>query len=347
MITRGIAIDVEAINSDWAHPEKSGIKCVTVLDFEFDDTFVGGTSCMTFEESSLKLLQEKLVKHEGVILGHNLFSYDYRILSSRINLHGIIEKTINLVTWLEERNDVSDFALGFHGLVKLNIEGSQRIATGLVKKLWLDGRKQEVFDSNMEDCISLLELYGQLLFQRILLLPLKKRGERNKTFRRISINDTDLEILTGRHRYFLSEDWDKMIESQVDDNYWARELRGGRFGKCPDRYYSIYEAFRCKDKKKAAIIYYRRHRRHKLNKVFDLSKIVPDTLDKKLNAAFEPEFIGYCKADVLHFPGASQGPIFSDKGTSFGTPTGLPPAVKKHLKSIKHLIDDPNLYSFR
>src|SRR5260221_4939778 len=166
MITIGIAIDVEAIKSDWKHPEKSGIKCVTVLDFEFDDTFVGGTSFITFVESSLKLLQERLTRHEGVILGHNLFSYDYRILSSRINLHGIIEKTIDLTTWLEERNETSDFAIGFPGLVKLNIEGSQRIATGSVKKLWMDGREQEVFDANMDNCISLLELYGQLLFKR-------------------------------------------------------------------------------------------------------------------------------------------------------------------------------------
>lgn len=347
MITKGIAIDVEAIKSDWKQPEKSGIKCVTVLDFEFDDTFVCGTSFITFVESSLKLLQERLAKHEGVILGHNLFSYDYRVLSSRINLRGIIEKTINLTTWLEERNETSDFAIGFPGLVKLNIEGSQRIAAGSVKKLWMDGREQEVFDSNMDNCISLLELYGQLLFKRELLLPLKKRGASENVFRRISINDTDLEILTGRHHYFSSKDWLRMIELPANDYSWAHALRNGGFGKCPDRYHSIYEAFRCKDKKKAAIFYCRRHRKFKSNKTFDIAEIVPDTLVKELKAASEPQFIGYCNADVLHIPEVNQGSIFNVSTAKFGIPNDLPLVIKKHLKTIKNQIDDPKLYTFQ
>jgi hypothetical protein len=347
MIAKGIAIDVEAVNADWQYPEKSGIKCVTVLDFEFDDTFVGGTSAITFEESSLKLLQEKLAKHQGVILGHNLFLYDYRVLSSCISLRGIIEKTIDLTTWLEERCGMSDFAFGFHALVKLNIEGSQRIATGSVKKLWLNGRKQEVFDSNMNDCISLLELYGQMLFKRTLLLPLKRRGKCENIFRRISINDTDLEILNGHFHYFSSKDWYKIIDLPANDFHWARALRDGLLGRCPDRCYSVYEAFRCKDKKKAAIIYCRKHRHHKSNKAFDVSGIVPDTIDKEVTAAFEPQFIGYCDAKVLHFPEATQGSIFNVGTAQFGIPNDSPSVIKRHLKTIKSQIDDPKLYTFK
>src|SRR5205814_246169 len=110
----------------------------------------------TFEEDALPLLRERLMNHRGFILGHNLFTFDFRVLSSRIKLDGIIEKTVDIRAWFEERMFEPDLNYAFNSLVKYNLEDAVIPSTNQSNRLWLRNSKEQVFDANQNDCINLL-----------------------------------------------------------------------------------------------------------------------------------------------------------------------------------------------
>jgi len=345
MIKKGIVLDVEAIRADWRFPEKSGIKCVTALDFDYDHKFLGGGKFLTFEEASLRLLQAKLSKHKGIIVGHNLFAYDYRVLSSRIKLNGIIEKSVDLSTWFEERIDPnSDLTFDLQGIIKLNLGRNRTRATRHVNKLWLAGGKRQVFDQNMVDCISLVELYGQMLFNRTINVPFKKRGFSETRFRCLHMNETDLDVLRGKHSYFSSKEWYKLIQAPANEYGWAHMLRSGQIGNCPNRVDFSYDALRCKDDKKAALFFILRNQGRRPDKKFRISREISDVLETELSAAAKPQFLGYCDAEGLLSAGVTHRKVFWERINRWGHPNDLPLPIKRHLKRIRKQFDDPNIY---
>jgi hypothetical protein len=345
-IRRGIAVDVESIKSDRKHPEKSGLKCVTVLDFEFDDDFVGGHTAITFEEEALPLLREKLAKHTGIILGHNLFTFDFRVLSSRIKLDGIIEKMVDIRAWFEERTFEPDLPFSFNSIVKHNLDDPAIPSTTKINRLWLTSRRDQVFESNQNDCINLLTLWGKMIFKRELNVPLLKLGRAKTIVRRFRINDVDRQILLGHHFYFDTKTWNRCLRFPATDFSWARSIRDQHSAiACgANRKENRYEAVRCRNSAKAAVFYVERYRSFKLNRRFLTSQFAPDLIEVELTAASAPVLIGYTSTNVLPFRDATMGTLYSGKTTECYR--SLPPCVIKHIESVGQEIDDPRLYEW-
>jgi hypothetical protein len=343
MAKKGIAIDVESIGSNWEHPEKSGLKCVSLFDFEFGDDCVAGTTLITFEESSLGLLRERLLKHEGIILTFRGFVFDYRVLSSRMSLEGIIEKTVDLYSWREERMDDTELAFDLKQLSKLNLEPGPIRATQTLHKLWQVGERDSVFEANQNDCVNLLTLWAKMILRRELFVPSKKSGG-PALIRRLRMSDVDLRILRGGHFYFGATDWKKMLKQSAKDFYWARSLRSARggIGRSPERRIRTYEAVRYKKAKRAAVFYCERLREFKQNRKFQAAQFAEGLEDVEIVAATKPELIGSTDCKVFSFPLSKQTTIFSsDRFPLFDK---LPACVTRHARKLKYEIDDPQVY---
>jgi hypothetical protein len=192
-----------------------------------------------------------------------------------MNLEGIIEKTVDLQAWFEERTSIPEMPFAFQSLVKYNLDQPRIPSTNKTNQLWLTNRKDQVFEINENNCANLLVLWSKMILKRELDLPVRKTGRQARPVRRLRMNDVDLKVLTGGHFFFDAELWSRFLKFPATNYSWARALRtqASTIGCGENRREKRYEAIRCRTSAKWAVFFIERFRSFKLNKLSSLGNL--------------------------------------------------------------------------
>jgi len=160
-----------------------------------------------FRRTELSELHALLLSFDGLILGQNLFNFDYRVLRPHISLQGIVEKTLDLYFFLDSIDSQKRARLSLEVLAQCNLRTRKLSINSDIPALWRAGRIRQVLRRNERDCDLVAELWMKLIRDRYLKSKLRLLGmsENARTPVYLQVNEPQLPVLYG-HRPFLTHD---------------------------------------------------------------------------------------------------------------------------------------------
>jgi hypothetical protein len=209
---------------------------ICILDIETDEdavrnpegcvVFVVGVKTFVLREGSYQAAQYKwyspkefadlagfLHSFNGLIIGHNIFEFDYRTIRLSLSLDGVLEKTVDTLDFLRRKiKKRRKGLLSLDSLSRANLGKSKTLDGESAPKLWRQGRYDEVIAYNENDCLLTMELWQHFVIERSgVLKSYQKTGWTDEgTF---NISDKDLEELLGKKPKYTYETWKQKLEA--------------------------------------------------------------------------------------------------------------------------------------
>lgn len=210
------AFDIETARGDARHPERCEIACAGALVYKRAGSSWRQAGYRWFGAGELSELATFLRGFPGLIIGHNVFNFDYRVLRPHVSLEGIIEKTVDLLLALQNISRSRDADLTLASLARINLRRRKLGMSRSMPRLWRAGEHRHVLAHNKRDCELTAELWMHLL---------RRRGVR--TFTILGILGIDSHILTpdalallaGRTPQLAHAEWLSRIET------WGNAIR--------------------------------------------------------------------------------------------------------------------------
>lgn len=168
-----------------------------------------------FLPNELKKLQDILENASGIIIGHNLFDFDYRVLSKYINISpAIIRKSIDTLYFLYRKNSHDYRGCGLDRLAKLNIGLEKTLNSRKVGSFWLRGYQRKVIQYNKHDCSLTFRIYTHMLRKKyIYYLRYKREYDWPAYPEKVDITKKDLLLLTGKRKMISFKQWNSLSKS--------------------------------------------------------------------------------------------------------------------------------------
>lgn len=257
-------LDLETERADFANPEKSKLAFVGVMPYTLKNRRYYPSEHRCFLPHQMKELEDFLRRFPGILVGHNLYDFDFRVLRPLISLRGLIEKAVDTLYILREKNKKRVAGLSLNDVSLINF-GTRKLLDGrAIPDLWRRGRFRKVINYNKQDCLLTKTLWFAMVRQRpigvnyrsftqwslfrcrscrkthigeLLMegkLFVKRSHYRPKlNFPRIMLQRRDVPHLTGQSPLFTFAAWTRRIQSN-----------GSVFGK---RRKAAERSVRCKD----------------------------------------------------------------------------------------------------
>ena len=119
------------------------------------------------DKEHYQLLEKYLTDFPGIIVGHNIFGFDYKVLKNFIDLRGVISKSVDTLDLLSSKCKGKRVEVVLEqsiqdkfGCVSKKFEGAT------ISGLWNSGKGNEVIDYNIEDCLLTFKLWYHLTTKR-------------------------------------------------------------------------------------------------------------------------------------------------------------------------------------
>lgn len=205
--TRVCVLDVETRKTSFKRPESSDIAIVGVMIFQLSGDGYISKGYRSYSSENLQALSRFVKDFDGIIIGHNIFEFDYRVLRQRIDLQGVIEKTVDTLAFLWLKKGRQSGGLSLRNLSDLNLRGSKGDLSHRVGTIWDNGQRNVVIRYNRNDCRLTMNLWLHLLLKRH--IHLTHETHRSGPLR---IDTHDLPVLLGRSRLFTYKKWVTKIE---------------------------------------------------------------------------------------------------------------------------------------
>jgi len=133
-------------------PEGCEIACAGVLLYRRFRSSWRQVGYQWFGAAQLSDLATFLHQFPGLIIGHNIFNFDYRVLRPHVPLTGIIEKTVDLFLALQNISRSRDARLTLNSLARINLRRRQLGKSRSMPRLWRAGQHRRVLAHNKRDC---------------------------------------------------------------------------------------------------------------------------------------------------------------------------------------------------
>jgi len=161
------AFDIETAKTTIRSPEGCEIACAGALIYNRIGSSWRQADYRWFGAGELPELEKFLRRFPGLIIGYNVFDFDYRVLRPHIPLEAILEKTVDLRLILVDSLDSGRNArLSLASLARMNLGRRKLHESRKMPALWRAGKRQSVLAHNKRDCELTAELWMYLLRQR-------------------------------------------------------------------------------------------------------------------------------------------------------------------------------------
>lgn len=170
-----------------------------------------------FTPATIKQLEEFLKHFPGIILGHNIINFDYRILARYISLEGIIDKTVDTLYFLHGKHGFRTAGLGLDALSRLNL-GRRKIYLNArnLGRLWRHGHRRKVLEYNKTDCLLTKALWWHLLKEQSVEVQFKDSYESFMNNQSYPIVDEDRTVLVGKKPLLTFQIWRQHLHENSD-----------------------------------------------------------------------------------------------------------------------------------
>lgn len=157
--------------------------------------------------TELPQLEADLHRHRGLIVGHNIFGFDYRVLRTRIDLRGIVDKSVDTLFFLWHATGRELAGLALEKLAQANLSTGKTMKGREVQAAWQGGRHDEVIAYNDMDCQLTFDLWWHLVSEGRIFIP---RGYRSES---LVLATRNLRELTGSRLPFTFHTWERKLQT--------------------------------------------------------------------------------------------------------------------------------------
>lgn len=207
-------LDVETWRTNFNRPEKSKIAFVGVLWCDYRDRKASPGRFQVFDENELQALEKLLREFKGLIVGHNLFQFDYRVMASYVNVLPFIAKSSDTLLKLRSRSQMwGDLSL--EGLCCANrFPGKRTIDGSSVARLWrIKSQRWRVLKRNEND-LRMTRLLWNALIKNSCVQALEFHGYCSiPTNIHVRLRDSDVAHLLGKTAQANPLSWRKAFEA--------------------------------------------------------------------------------------------------------------------------------------
>jgi len=218
------SLDIETSKTDFSCPEKSTLAFVGLQCY-----FYKGKKLYSgykhYAPTELHKLRELLIDIPCVIVGHNILGFDYRVLNSHMDLHGIIEKSVDTLFFLKGQTGGVINGLSLKSLSIWNDLGLKGFDVDpwttyspwekgeSVSKVWNRGERRKVYKYNKKDCELTYNLWSKILDSgEIRWQQFGKFGERMRT---LFISKKERTLISGHRKVFTYDSWNKHFSDKA------------------------------------------------------------------------------------------------------------------------------------
>jgi RNase_H superfamily len=214
------ALDIETAKTNLRKPEECEIACVGVLTYKRAGFSWRRGDYLWFDHEHLASLWAFLKNFEGVIVGHNIFDFDYRVLHRYIQLDGVVEKSVDLRMLLMGVDYRRRARLSLESLTKINLSRRKIYNGRQLPELWRQGQRRKVLAHNKRDCELTAELWQYLVRRRMFCTKVLIGRESEFHY---EIDSKSLQVLVGKVPQLDHATWRIRLQE------WGNALRPPNF----------------------------------------------------------------------------------------------------------------------
>lgn len=202
---RILSLDIETARTRFRKVEESTIAVVGLVPYALcrDGHYERGVY-QYFLRDELPALHQLLAVFDGLILGQNVFDFDYRVLRPHIPFAGIVEKTFDLLFFLSEIDVTRGARLSLEVLAKRNLKQRKLASNRDIPSLWRSGDVKTVLKRNERDCDLVVHLWLKLVNERRLTTKHRHSDAPNPV---IEVKEQHLPILLGHEPFMEYQEW--------------------------------------------------------------------------------------------------------------------------------------------
>lgn len=224
---RILSIDIETEITRLRKPEESLVAVIGIVPYFLDKNgHYRRGSYKHFLRDQIQDFHAFLVNFDGLILGQNLFDFDYRVLRPHMSFEGIIEKTFDLYFFLDSIDSGKRSRLSLEVLAYLNLKKRKLSLQKDISALWRMGGTRQVLRRNERDCDLVAELWLKLIKERSLKSKLRSPSILGspRTRTRLHIEDVHIPIVHGYTPLITHTEWIQRIV------HWGNARRDPKTG---------------------------------------------------------------------------------------------------------------------
>ncbi len=205
-----LSLDIETEVTRLRKVEKSTISVVGVVPYmPCGDGHYRRGSYQYFLRDEMPALHELLSKFECLILGQNLFDFDYRVLRPHMPFDSIIHKTFDLLFFLSEIDITRRARLSLDVLAKRNLKRRKLVTNRDIPALWRGGDVKTVLRRNERDCDLVVDLWITLVNDRRLTTHDRRSDAPNIL---IEVKERHLPVLFGQQPFMDYREWARRLQ---------------------------------------------------------------------------------------------------------------------------------------
>jgi len=163
--TKLLSFDIETSHTSFRRPDKSTLAVAGALEFHLikSKLIYRRTKYRFFLVDQMQELNDLLNTFDGIILGHNLLNFDYRVLEQHINLESVIPKTIDTLAFIYNRCSHKRGGISLDNLAHANLGKGKTIEGKNISDMWNSGKEEEVIQYNKNDCVLTKNIWWHLV----------------------------------------------------------------------------------------------------------------------------------------------------------------------------------------
>jgi len=194
-------IDIETEKTNFNDLKQSKLAFVGIRVFNLKGGRYLAEKHRIFEPHKHSELRSFLAEFRGIIIGHNIFGFDYRILQNVLSLRGIVKKTVDTYVFLHLKMHQRSRGLSLNSLSSINFKKQKLFKGKIVSQLWREGKHKLVIKYNKVDCDLTKRLWWTLLNKREISVQSYDR------VREFKIWPQEVLYLTGQRKFFSYNSW--------------------------------------------------------------------------------------------------------------------------------------------
>jgi predicted nucleic-acid-binding Zn-ribbon protein len=218
-------LDIETEKTNFRTPENSKLALAGIKIYTLHGKRYRSHKHRCFLPTQIKKLEKFLKDFSGIIIGHNILQFDYRVLRQLISLHGVVEKSVDTLAFLYNKRGRKFGGLSLAKLAQANLGKNKFLAGKSIPELWRQGKHREVINYNENDCVLTQELWWQLISKRLVHIQYYDKYEQQEVDKTLRISTGDIPLLTGAKPLFAFDAWERKIEK----NGYILEKKERRF----------------------------------------------------------------------------------------------------------------------
>lgn len=209
------SLDIETERTSFKTPEKSKLLFVGILTYTFKRNRYFPGKYRYFLPDQMKELETFLRDFSGIIIGHNLLHFDYRVLRSFFSFNGIPEKTVDTLLFLHRKSLGQFSGLSLKALAKENLTRLRKMnLSSNISRTWHSRYRQKAIEYNKMDCRLTMAVWSKMVHERQIQVPYLQISAGLVFGGPITITTKDLQYLLGKSPIFSFKSW----ESGIDEN---------------------------------------------------------------------------------------------------------------------------------